>query len=99
MKLFAGKKEESRKVVSHVAASYCKIKESAAEVAMTGRIKWFSDQKGFGFIEVEGGKDVFVHHSSIQGEGFKSLREDDQVEFEISQGPKGPQATNVKIIS
>jgi CspA family cold shock protein len=65
---------------------------------MTGRVKWFSDQKGYGFIEVEGGKDVFVHHSSIQGEGFKSLREDDRVEFEISQGSKGPQATNVRII-
>ncbi len=65
---------------------------------MTGRVKWFNDQKGYGFIEVEGGKDVFVHHSSIQGEGFKSLREGDKVEFEISQGSKGPQATQVKII-
>ena len=53
-----------------------------------GRVKWFSDQKGFGFIEVKDEKDVFVHHSSIQGEGFKSLREGDEVEFEISQGPK-----------
>ena len=53
-----------------------------------GRVKWFNDQKGFGFIEVEGGKDVFVHHSSIQAEGFKSLKEGDEVEFEISQGPK-----------
>ncbi|RPJ04900.1 MAG: cold shock domain-containing protein, partial [Deltaproteobacteria bacterium] len=56
----------------------------------------FNDKKGFGFIEVEGGKDVFVHHSSIQGEGFKSLTEGDEVEFEISQGAKGPQANNVK---
>ncbi len=64
-----------------------------------GRVKWFSIQKGFGFIEVESAKDVFVHHSSIQGEGFKSLREGDEVEFEISQGPKGPQATNVRVIS
>ena len=66
---------------------------------MTGRVKWFSDQKGFGFIEVEGEKDVFVHHSAIQGEGFKSLREGDKVEFEVSQGPKGLQATNVRVIS
>ncbi len=64
-----------------------------------GRVKWFSDQKGFGFIEVEGSKDVFVHHSSIQGGGYKSLKEGDEVEFEVSQGPKGPQASNVRSIS
>ena len=64
-----------------------------------GRVKWFNDQKGYGFIEVEGAKDVFVHHSSIQGEGFKSLKEGDEVEFEISQGAKGPQATNVRLVS
>ena len=64
-----------------------------------GHVKWFNDQKGFGFIEVQGGKDVFVHHSAITGEGFKSLREGDEVEFEVSQGPKGPQASNVKVVS
>jgi len=64
-----------------------------------GRVKWFNDQKGFGFIEVEGAKDVFVRHSSIQGEGFKSLKEGDEVEFEITQGPKGPQATDVRMAS
>ncbi len=64
-----------------------------------GRVKWFNDQKGYGFIEVEGGKDVFVHQSSIQGEGFKSLKEGDEVEFDITQGPKGPQAANVKLVS
>jgi CspA family cold shock protein len=64
-----------------------------------GRVKWFSDQKGYGFIEVEGGKDVFVHHSAIEGEGFKSLKEGDEVEFEVSKGPKGPQASNVKLVS
>ena len=64
-----------------------------------GRVKWFSDQKGYGFIEMEGGKDVFVHHSAIEGEGFKSLKEGDEVEFEVSKGPKGPQASNVKAVS
>lgn len=62
----------------------------------TGRIKWFNDSKGFGFIEQpDGGKDVFVHFSAIQDEGFKSLKEGQEVSFEIVDGPKGPQATNV----
>ncbi len=60
-----------------------------------GSVKWFNDQKGYGFITPENGKDVFVHHSSIQGEGYKSLAEGQQVEFNIEQGPKGEQATNV----
>ena len=61
-----------------------------------GKIKWFSNQKGYGFITSESGKDVFVHYSAIIGEGYKSLNEGDEVEFEVTQGPKGEQATNVK---
>ena len=60
-----------------------------------GRVKWFNGQKGFGFISRDDGNDVFVHYSAIKGDGFKSLNEGDEVEFEISDGPKGPQATNV----
>jgi len=61
----------------------------------TGRVKWFNDSKGYGFISRENGPDVFVHHSAIQGEGFRSLAEDQEVEFEVTQGQKGPQAQNV----
>jgi CspA family cold shock protein len=61
----------------------------------TGTVKWFNDAKGYGFIERAEGDDVFVHHSAIQAEGFKSLREDQQVEFEVQQGDKGLQAVNV----
>lgn len=64
-----------------------------------GKVKWFNDAKGYGFITVEDGKDVFVHHSSIQGEGFKTLKEGQEVEFEITKGPKGDQATNVVKLS
>lgn len=60
-----------------------------------GVVKWFNDAKGFGFIEEEGGADVFVHFSSIQGDGFKSLAEGDQVTFDVVKGTKGPQAANV----
>jgi len=60
-----------------------------------GTVKWFNEQKGFGFITEDGGKDVFVHFSSIKQEGFKSLQEGDRVTFDVTQGPKGPQASNV----
>lgn len=63
---------------------------------MQGKVKWFNETKGFGFIEPEGGgKDVFVHYSAIQDQGFKTLREGQQVSFEVTDGPKGPQAINV----
>ncbi|MDG5789579.1 cold-shock protein [Evansella sp. AB-P1] len=61
-----------------------------------GTVKWFNSEKGFGFIEVEGQDDVFVHFSAIQGEGFKTLEEGQKVSFEIEQGQRGPQAANVQ---
>lgn len=64
-----------------------------------GKVKWFNDAKGYGFITKADGKDVFVHHSSIQGEGFKTLKENQEVEFELGEGPKGEQATAVRKIS
>ncbi|MFV9509701.1 cold-shock protein CspD [Tepidibacillus sp. LV47] len=62
---------------------------------MQGKVKWFNSEKGFGFIEVEGGNDVFVHYSAIQGEGFKTLEEGQKVSFDIVEGNRGPQAANV----
>lgn len=62
---------------------------------MQGKVKWFNNEKGFGFIEVEGGEDVFVHFSAIQNEGFKSLDEGQEVSFDIVEGNRGPQAANV----
>ena len=64
----------------------------------TGTVKWFDDAKGFGFITMEGGEDVFVHFSAIQAKGFRSLAEGSQVEFDVVQGPKGLQAANVNPI-
>lgn len=62
----------------------------------TGTVKWFNEAKGFGFISQEGGEDVFVHFSTIQGDGFKTLAEGERVEFDVTRGPKGLQAANVR---
>jgi len=66
---------------------------------VTGKVKWFNDNKGFGFIEQDSGKDIFVHYSEIEGEGYRTLSEGELVEFEVKDSPKGPQATKVVRIS
>jgi CspA family cold shock protein len=77
------------------AMAYSNFEEGGRKVMPRGTVKWFNDQKGYGFITPESGKDVFVHHSAIQGDGYKSLAEGQAVEFEITDGPKGQQAQNV----
>jgi cold shock protein len=74
------------------------IQQKEFEQMAQGTVKWFNDSKGFGFITQDDGGDVFVHHSSIQGEGFKSLSEGQRVEFEVVKGQKGPAAANVRKI-
>lgn len=74
--------------------------QEKSQMRNTGRVKWFNDSKGFGFITPEdGSKDLFVHHSAIQGSGFKSLAEGDRVEYDVVQGAKGPAAENVSKIA
>jgi len=65
----------------------------------TGTVKWFNESKGFGFIECEEGGDAFVHYSAILGEGFRTLHEGDRVEFDVEDSPKGPRASNVRVLS
>jgi CspA family cold shock protein len=72
------------------------VPESGVEIVAKGTVKWFNESKGFGFISQEGGEDVFVHFSAIQGSGFKTLAEGEAVEFDVQQGPKGLQAANVR---
>jgi CspA family cold shock protein len=67
----------------------------SGEMATTGTVKWFSSKKGYGFITMEDGQEVFVHYSAIDGNGFRSLEQGEKVQFEVSQGPKGLQAANV----
>jgi CspA family cold shock protein len=77
------------------AARCCVAASRNRTMRITGKVKWFNNAKGYGFIERDGGSDVFVHYSAIQGDGFRSLEEGQAVEFEIVDGPKGPQAGNV----
>lgn len=82
----------SRLAVFYKYARLCDSKEEAVE---RGKVKWFNNQKGYGFITLDNGGDVFVHHSAIQGDGYKSLQEGQSVELEVTKGPKGDQASNV----
>jgi cold shock protein len=72
--------------------------EQGVHVAQ-GTVKWFNNEKGYGFIAVDGGQDVFVHYSAIQSDGYRSLDEGQRVEFEVAQGPKGPQADGVRVVN
>lgn len=72
--------------------------EQRGRLMSTGTVKWFNAEKGYGFISREGGSDLFVHYTAIEGSGYRALEEGQQVEFEVTQGPKGDQAQNVKVI-
>jgi CspA family cold shock protein len=90
-----GRSQGATGVESKVATATASRKRT---MRITGKVKWFNNAKGYGFIEREGGSDVFVHYSAIQGSGFRSLEEGQGVEFEIVDGPKGPQAGNVQLV-
>ncbi len=72
--------------------------EEACTQMIEGTVKWFNESKGFGFLSHEGGPDVFVHHSEIRADGFRTLNEGDKVQFEITESPKGPRAANVSLV-
>jgi cold shock protein len=79
---------------------HVRYKQQGGVDMATGTVKWFSNEKGYGFItQDDGGKDVFVHHSAITGEGYKSLAEGAKVEYEVEEGPKGPQASTVSVVA
>ena len=84
---------------SRTRGRFLRCLETGVTIVASGKVKWFNNAKGYGFIEQEDGKDIFVHYSAIDGEGYRSLEEGMPVEFEISQGPKGPQASSVRILS
>jgi CspA family cold shock protein len=88
---------ERNKYLKHL-FFFCHKEANPMSERITGTVKWFNGSKGYGFIEREGGADVFVHYSAIQGDGFRNLEEGQQVEFEIEQGPKGLQAANVTAV-
>jgi cold shock protein len=91
-----GIQQDSRLFYRVAHANVPKADQGGTEVArLQGKVKWFNNSKGYGFIGQDGGADVFVHYSAIQGEGFKTLQEGDVVEFEVVQGQKGPQADKV----
>ena len=79
----------------HIIMSASGLSVEEEKQRITGKVKWFNNSKAYGFISREGGADVFVHHTAIQGEGYKSLEEGQAVEFEVTRGPKGEQASNV----
>ncbi len=78
---------------------YCASRGRRSGSVAKGKVKWFSNQKGYGFITAEDGSDIFVHYSAIQGDGYKTLGEGQEVEFEVNKGPKGDQAVNVTAVS
>jgi cold shock protein len=85
--------------LGHAAHSAAPLQGRKSTMRITGKVKWFNNAKGYGFIERDGGSDVFVHFSAVQGNGFRTLEEGQAVEFEIVDGPKGPQAGNVTKVS
>ena len=83
------------RVTARPPSAMVSFREVSGEMATTGTVKWFSPKKGYGFITMEDGQEVFVHYSAIDGNGFRSLEQGERVQFEVSQGPKGLQAANV----